>query len=61
MVSAEYPSAMGFTGAEVAQMTQDLGYADKLAELRDWYDGYRIDGHEIYNPWSVICYFQKKW
>ena len=60
MVSAEYPSAMGFTGAEVAQMTQDLGYADKLAELRDWYDGYRIDGHEIYNPWSVICYFQKK-
>ena len=60
MVSAEYPSAMGFTGAEVAQMTQDLGYADKLAELRDWYDGYRIDGHEIYNPWSVICYFQKQ-
>ena len=30
---------------------------DKLAEIRRWYDGYRFAGCEIYNPWSVINYF----
>ena len=29
-------------------------YADrKFAEAEEWYDGYRIGGCDIYNPWSV--------
>ena len=54
VLSPEFPAAMGFTADEVEKMAQDLGHPDKLLELRDWYDGYRIGGQEIYNPWSVI-------
>ena len=59
MLAPELPAAMGFTEAEVTQMAADLGKSSKLAEIRDWYDGYRLGGQEIYNPWSVIWYFKK--
>ena len=49
LVHVQYPEAFGFTSDEVAQMAADLGKTDKLAELRDWYDGYRLKGQEIYN------------
>ena len=59
LVHVQYPEAFGFTSDEVAQMAADLGKTDKLAELRDWYDGYRLKGQEIYNPWSVLNYFDR--
>ena len=31
--------------------------ADKLPEIRSWYDGYVFGGREVYNPWSVLYYF----
>ena len=30
---------------------------DKYDEICDWYDGYRFGSAEIFNPWSVINYF----
>ena len=59
LVHVQYPEAFGFTSDEVAQMAADLGKTDNLAELRDWYDGYRLKGQEIYNPWSVLNYFDR--
>ena len=59
LVHVQYPKAFGFTSDEVAQMAADLGKTDNLAELRDWYDGYRLKGQEIYNPWSVLNYFDR--
>ena len=53
----KYPTVVGFTSEEVEKMANDLGHVDKLPEIKAWYDGYRIDGHEIYNPWSVLNYF----
>ena len=52
-----YPEAFGFTPEDVAQMTRDFGCEEKVEELRNWYDGYRFAGREVYNPWSVINYF----
>ncbi len=57
VLQMQYPEALGFTSAEVETMTIDLGRADRLAELQAWYDGYHFGGHEIYNPWSVLNYF----
>lgn len=31
----------------------------KLDEVR-WYDGYRFGNKEIYNPWSILNYINKK-
>ena len=59
LLSTTFPTLMGFTRAEVQKMTEDLGHPDKMLEIQSWYDGYRIDGHEIYNPWSVLKYFKQ--
>ena len=60
VLSGDYSDAFGFTGDEVARMAADLQREDKLPEIREWYDGYNFGGSEIYNPWSVIMYFDAK-
>ncbi len=50
-----YASAFGFSEAEVEQLRLQVESPLSLAELRQWYDGYRIGGLEVYNPWSVLC------
>ena len=47
----------GFTENEVEEMARYYGREDKLPEIRSWYDGYVFGGHEVYNPWSVLYYF----
>ena len=49
----------GFTEAEVEAMAKYYGAADKMPEIREWYDGYDFGGTEIYNPWSVLQYFAR--
>ena len=53
----KYEQYFGFTQAEVSEMARYYGREDKLPEIRSWYDGYLFGSQEIYNPWSVISYF----
>lgn len=59
VLSEAYSDVFGFTHEEVAKLADALGRHDKLAEIQEWYDGYNFGGQEIYNPWSVIQYFQE--
>lgn len=52
----KYSDVFGFTPEEVFKMTKDLGVTDALAELKQWYDGYRFGNSELYNPLSVVSY-----
>ena len=54
----DYGDVFGFTPDEVQGIAAQLDREDKLPELKEWYDGYLFGGKEIYNPWSVIKYFQ---
>ena len=54
----QYAQYFGFTEDEVAEMARYYGAEDKLPEIKAWYDGYDFGGTEIYNPWSVLRYFQ---
>ncbi|MDO4260788.1 MAG: AAA family ATPase [Eubacteriales bacterium] len=54
-----YDRYFGFTEAEVQELLEYYGAAEKEAELKDWYDGYLFGREEIYNPWSVINYLSK--
>ena len=54
----KYSQYFGFTEEEVAEMARYYGAEDKLPEIKAWYDGYDFGGTEIYNPWSVLRYFQ---
>ena len=53
----EYSQYFGFTEEEVAEMARYYGAEDKMPEIKAWYDGYDFGGTEIYNPWSVLRYF----
>ena len=53
----KYSTYFGFTKEEVQEMALYYGMFPKLSEIKDWYDGYQFGNTEIYNPWSVICYF----
>lgn len=54
-----YPTAFGFTSDEVHSLAEAAGRKDSLAELQKWYDGYHFAGYDIYNPWSVLNYFDR--
>jgi len=53
----KYSDYFGFTIHDVEEMAAYYGQTEKLPELRDWYDGYLFGNTELYNPWSVISYF----
>lgn len=53
----KYSSYFGFTSNEIREMTAYYGVENKYNELCEWYDGYRFGKTEIFNPWSVINYF----
>jgi hypothetical protein len=50
----------GFTHEEVRQIAAYYGASEKYAELCEWYDGYRFGESDIFNPWSIVNYFQRK-
>ena len=41
-------------------MARYYGVSDRLSEIKEWYDGYMFGNTGIYNPWSVINYFNNK-
>lgn len=55
-----YGSYFGFTPGEVREMAEYYGVPEKYEELCEWYDGYRFGKSEIFNPWSVINYFNNE-
>lgn len=50
--AGRFSEFMGFTGEEVRSMCEEynLDYED----CRNWYDGYVVNGYELYSPESVI-------
>ena len=55
----EYAEYFGFTKNEVKDLLAyyDLKYTD---EVRALYDGYNMGGVDIFNPWSIINYAERK-
>ena len=57
ILDERYSEYFGFTSDEVHEMADYYNAPDKYQELCDWYDGYLFGNTEIFNPWSVIGYF----
>lgn len=53
-----YRSAFGFTETEVSALLQLVSLADNdpslEANIKAWYNGYRIGSGVLYNPWSIV-------
>ena len=58
--SNKYATAFGFTEEEVFDAMDEMGLPDK-AGVKRWYDGFVFgEVTDIYNPWSIINYFDKR-
>ena len=60
-LSPKYTTAFGFTEQEVFNSLDEFELSDQKEEVKAWYDGF-VFGKErdIYNPWSIIYYLDKK-
>ncbi len=59
--SDKYSDSFGFTQAEVSNALREYGLSGKEALVKDWYDGFTFgERTDIYNPWSIINYLDKK-
>ena len=60
LLDDKFNASFGFTEAEVTQLLEDSGLSERLAEVRQWYNGYNFAGKTIYNPWSVLNFVYKR-
>lgn len=53
-----YSEYMGFTEAETEELCEK--YDLSFEKMREWYNGYQVDGISIYNPQSVVLACTRK-
>ena len=58
IIDEPFRQYFGFTHDEVKKLTEDYSCEEKLAEIKDWYDGYYFGNLDIYNPWSLLRYIK---
>ena len=59
--SDKYADVFGFTEEEVFQAMEEMGLGDQKEEVKRWYDGFNFGKKkDIYNPWSIINFLDKK-
>ncbi|MBS0621602.1 MAG: AAA family ATPase [Verrucomicrobia bacterium] len=55
ILSETFRDKFGLLESEVSELLQEYDLAERLPELKAWYNGYRIGSCTgIYNPWSVL-------
>ena len=56
-----FTASFGFTETEVIFALDEFGLSDKLAEVRNWYDGFTFGSRtDIYNPWSITKFLYER-
>ncbi|HAN09708.1 MAG TPA: AAA family ATPase [Clostridiales bacterium] len=50
----------GFVEEEVKEMLEYYGKGKNYEDVKLWYNGYKLNKKEIYNPWSVLKYINDK-
>ncbi len=59
--SEKYEDSFGFTEEEVWAALQECGLYENRQAVKAWYDGFTFGKRkDIYNPWSIINYLDKK-
>ncbi len=59
MMSPNYLEAFGFTEKETKELLEYYGL-ELTSEVKDFYDGYNMNGISIYNPWNILNYADEK-
>lgn len=54
VLAERYGEYFGFTEPEVWNLLSKANATESKHEIKDWYNGYYIGGHTVYNPWSIL-------
>ena len=54
LLREEYGQYFGFTEEEVIKLIKDTKQKVLLSAIKEWYNGYQVGKHVLYNPWSII-------
>jgi len=60
ITNKSFATCFGFTEEEVKEACEIYELGDRYDEVKKWYDGYRIGGQDMYNPWSIIGYLKEE-
>lgn len=61
VLADEFSQDFGITEEETNKAIKDFKIEEDKAEIKKWYDGYRIGNTEgIYNPWSILNYLKNQ-
>ena len=60
LLDEEFGDKFGFTIEEVEHILLSYGLEANLEEVIRWYDGYQIGDQQIFNPWSLLNYANRK-
>ncbi len=60
ILSQNYSEHFGFTEPEVDNILNKSNLSEKSAEIKQWYNGYKVGRTTIYNPWSIVNCIQEK-
>ncbi len=57
----KYATSFGFTEEEVFGALEDFSMSDQKLAVKHWYNGFTFGSHkDIYNPWSITNFLDKK-
>lgn len=57
----KYADCFGFTEEEVFAALEEFDLPERKQEVKRWYDGFTFGNRtDIYNPWSILNYLDKK-
>ena len=60
VTNEQFSQYFGFTTDEVQKLLSDYDIPEHEAHIKEWYDGYLFGTTEIYNPFSVVCYVNRR-
>ena len=60
ITDVDFGEYFGFTDAEVKEMLEEYQLGSSYEDVREWYDGYRFGNVDVYCPWDVIYYVNKR-
>ena len=60
VLDADFATCFGFTENEVVDTCEMYEISGNYNDVKSWYDGYRIGGQDMYNPWSITMYLDSQ-
>jgi hypothetical protein len=54
LLREDYGQYFGFSEAEVMKLIEKTQEDVSLKDIKEWYNGYQVGGHVLYNPWSIL-------